>query len=190
MVTFCVDLQQAGNLHSCTQEDRVKHLFPRVLWKLPSLGQSAHQIGEAKHLVEISLEPVPGSNLAIFLFFEKPLQVELADGSGGSVKASAHLDLLAHHLNQFRRNVESLRLAVNQHGDLILRMQTFAVGTMTAGPAAGARAFDKRAGQHFAESIEAADEFAAQSQVGFARCFQMTLPSLDPRAFSCHWEKC
>src|SRR5258707_11220024 len=38
----------------------VKHLFPRVLWKLPSLGESTHQIGEAKHLVEISLEPVPG----------------------------------------------------------------------------------------------------------------------------------
>src|SRR5271169_501457 len=60
MVTFCLHLQQAGNLHSRTQEDGVKHLFPRVLWKLPSLGQSAHQIGEAKHLVEISLEPVPG----------------------------------------------------------------------------------------------------------------------------------
>src|SRR5256885_14483567 len=59
MVTFCLHLQQAGNLHSRTQEDGVKHLFPGVLWKLPSLGQSAHQIGEAKHLVEISLEPVP-----------------------------------------------------------------------------------------------------------------------------------
>src|SRR5438552_7438432 len=109
-----------------------------------------------------------GSNLAIFLFFEKPLQVDLADGSGGSIKASAHVDLLAHQVNQFRRNVESFRLAVNQHGDLILRMQAFAVGTMTVGPAAGASAFDKRAGQHFAESTEAADEFAAQFQVGFA----------------------
>src|SRR5205807_10671904 len=109
-----------------------------------------------------------GSNLAIFLFFEKPLQVDTADGSGGSIKASAHVDLLAHQVNQFRRNVESFRLAVNQHGDLILRMQAFAVGTMTVGPAAGASAFDKRAGQHFAESTEAADEFAAQFQVGFA----------------------
>src|SRR6266403_2196072 len=60
MVTFCLHLKQAGNLHSRTQEDGVKHLFPRVLGKLPSLGQSAHQSGEAKHLVEISLEPVPG----------------------------------------------------------------------------------------------------------------------------------
>src|SRR5437667_12881069 len=59
MVTFCLHLQQAGNLHSRTQEDGVKHLFPRVLWKLPCLGKSAHQIGEAKHLVEIRLEPVP-----------------------------------------------------------------------------------------------------------------------------------
>src|SRR5205823_14535257 len=47
-----------------------------------------------------------GSNLAIFLFFEKPLQVDFADGSGGGIKASAHLDLLAHQVNQFRRNVE------------------------------------------------------------------------------------
>jgi hypothetical protein len=38
---------------------------------------------------------------------------------------------------------------------------------MTAGAAAGALAFDKRAGQHFAESPEAADELAAQFQVGF-----------------------
>src|SRR5260370_8137020 len=60
MVTFCLDLKQAGNLHSRTQEDSVKHLFPSVLRKLPSLGQSAHQIGEAKHLIEISLEPEPG----------------------------------------------------------------------------------------------------------------------------------
>jgi hypothetical protein len=46
---------------------------------------------------------------------------------------------------------------------------------MTAGLAAGASAFDKRTGQHFAESAEAADEFAAQFQVGFAGRFHMTL---------------
>src|SRR5260370_31226546 len=60
MVTLGLDLQQAGNLHRRAQEDGVKHLFPGVLGKLPPLGQSAHQIGEAKHLVEISLEPVWG----------------------------------------------------------------------------------------------------------------------------------
>src|SRR5258707_7553662 len=116
-----------------------------------------------------------GSNLAIFLFFEKPLQVDLADGGGSSSKASAHGDLLAHLLHQLRRNVESFRLAINQHGDLILGVQAFAVGAMTAGLAAGASAFDKRARQHFAESTEAADEFAAQFQVGFAGRFHMTL---------------
>jgi hypothetical protein len=36
-------------------------------------------------------------------------------------------------------------------------------------------AFDKRAGQHFAEQTEAADEFAAQFQVGLSGCFHMTL---------------
>src|SRR5271157_1991422 len=60
MMTLGLDLQQAGNLHCGTQEDGVKHLFPRVLRKLPSLGQSAHQIREANHLVEIRLEPVSG----------------------------------------------------------------------------------------------------------------------------------
>jgi hypothetical protein len=48
-----------------------------------------------------------------------------------------------------------------------LGVQAFAVRTMTTGSAAGALAFDKRAGQHFAESPEAADELAAQFQVGF-----------------------
>src|SRR5580693_718935 len=60
MVTLGLDLKQARNLHRGTQENGVKHLFPRVLGKLPPLGQSAYQIGEAKHLVEIGLEPVPG----------------------------------------------------------------------------------------------------------------------------------
>jgi hypothetical protein len=59
MVALGLDLQQAGNLHRRTQKDRVQHFFPGMLGKLPSLGQSAHQIREAKHLVEISLEPVP-----------------------------------------------------------------------------------------------------------------------------------
>src|SRR5690242_21475389 len=58
MVTLGFDLKQAGNLHCGTQEDGVKHLFPRVLGKLPSLGQSADQSREAKHLIEISFEPV------------------------------------------------------------------------------------------------------------------------------------
>ena len=39
--------------------------------------------------------------------------------------------------------------------------QLFTVGAMTVGLAAGTFAFDKRAGQHFAESSEAADELAA-----------------------------
>jgi hypothetical protein len=45
---------------------------------------------------------------------------------------------------------------------LILQVQAFAVGAMTGGLATGPLAFDKRAGQHFAEQTEAADEFSAQ----------------------------
>jgi len=108
-----------------------------------------------------------GSNLAVFLFFEKALQVDPADRRGGGIKAAAHLDLFPHLLHQFSGNVERFRLAVNQHGDLILGVQAFAVGAMTAGLAAGALALDKRAGQHFAQSPQAADEFAAQFQAGF-----------------------
>ena len=43
------------------------------------------------------------------------------------------------------------------------------------GPAAGALAFDKGAGQHFAERTEAADEFAAQFQVGVGGSLHLTL---------------
>ncbi len=42
---------------------------------------------------------------------------------------------------------------------------------MTGGLATGPLAFDKRAGQHFAEQTKAADEFAAQFQVRFAGWF-------------------
>ena len=96
LATLGLDLKQAGNLHGGAQEDGVKHLLPGVLWKLAALGQSAHQIRKAKHLVEISLEPVPGQDLPLFLFFEEPLQVDAADGGGGGIKAAAHLDFLAH----------------------------------------------------------------------------------------------
>ncbi|MGA7924430.1 MAG: hypothetical protein WCA20_00365 [Candidatus Sulfotelmatobacter sp.] len=90
------------------------------------------------------------------------MEVDAADGRGGGIKAMAHVDFLAHLLHEF---LERFGLAVNQYGGLILRVQVFAVGAMTGGFAAGTLAFDKRAGQHFAESPEAADEFAAQFQV-------------------------
>jgi hypothetical protein len=56
-----------------------------------------------------------------------------------------------------------------------MHVQAFAVGTMTGGLATGPLAFDKRAGQHFAEQTEAADEFAAQFQIRFAGWFHMTV---------------
>src|SRR6266851_7874405 len=123
-----------------------------------------------------------GSSLAVFLFFEKPLQVDAADGSGGGIKASAHLDFFAHLLSQFSRNVESFRLAVHEHGDLVLRVKALAVGATTVGPAASAFAFDKRAGQHFAERTEAADEFTAEFQVGIAWRPHMTLIIVSERS--------
>jgi hypothetical protein len=46
---------------------------------------------------------------------------------------------------------------------------------MTVGPATGAEAFDKGAGQHFAQSPEAAHKLAAQLQIGFRGWFHMTL---------------
>src|SRR6267143_5519170 len=81
--------------------------------------------------------------LASFLFFEKPLQVETADGRGGRVKTSAHLNFLLYLLSQFGRNVESFRLAIDQYGNLELGMKVLAVGAMTVGLAAGAFTFDK-----------------------------------------------
>src|SRR2546429_7940859 len=86
MVTFCLDLQQAGNLHRRAQEDGVKHLFPRVLWKLPSLGQRAHQIGEAKHLVEISLEAVPCQTWRSFFSLRNRFRLTLQMVAAGTLK--------------------------------------------------------------------------------------------------------
>src|SRR5580692_1093076 len=56
--TLSLHLQKTGNLHGGTEEDRVEHLLPRMLRKLPPLGQGVHQIRKAKHLIEISLESV------------------------------------------------------------------------------------------------------------------------------------
>src|SRR6266700_2524400 len=143
IATLGLDLKQAGDLHGGPQEDGVKHLFPWVLWRLPALGQSVHQGGEAKYFIEISLQAVPGHPLAGFLFFEKALQVETADGRGGGIKTSAHLNFLPYLFSQLGWNVESLRLAVDQYGNLELGMKALTVGAMTVGLAAGAFTFDK-----------------------------------------------
>src|SRR5258708_30033176 len=116
-----------------------------------------------------------GSSLALFLFLEEPFQVDAADGGGSGIKALAHLDFLAHLLSQVSGDVEGLRFSADQHGNLELGMKAFSVSAMAVGTTTGAFAFDKRAGQHFAERAEAADEFAAQFQVGFAGRFHMTL---------------
>jgi hypothetical protein len=50
---------------------------------------------------------------------------------------------LADLLDHFGRDVEDLRLAFDEHGDLILHVQALTVGAMTAGAAAGALTFDK-----------------------------------------------
>src|SRR5260370_607301 len=83
------------------------------------------------------------SSLTILLFFEKPLQVEAADGSGGGIKAAAHLNFLSHLRDQLGRNVESFRLAIDQYGNLELGMKVLPVGAMAVRPTAGAFAFDK-----------------------------------------------
>src|SRR5438067_5494373 len=118
---------------------------------------------------------VPGHPLAGFVLFKKPLQIETADGGGGGIKTSAHLNFLAYLFRQLGWNVESFRLAIDEYGDLELGMQVLAVGAMTVGVAAGAFALDKGAWQHFAERTKAADESAAQFQVRIGRQFHMTL---------------
>src|SRR5437016_11983208 len=175
IATLGLDLKQAGNLHGGPQEDGVKHLLPWVLRKLPALGQSVHQGGEAKYFIEISLQAVPGHPLAGFLFFKKPLQIETAYGRGGGVKTPAHVNFLSYLFRQLGWNVESFGLAIDEYGDLELGMQVLAVGATTVGVAAGALAFDKGAGQHFAKRTKAADEFAAEFQAGIGGRFHMTL---------------
>ena len=175
LATLGLDLKQAGNLHGGTQEDGIKHLLPGVLWKLSALRQGSHQIRKAKHLVEISLEPVPGqawrSSFSLRNRFRLTPQMVAA--------AASKRRRISIFWRTFSANsagmLKSLGLSVDQHGDLKLRVKALSVSAMAVGPATGAFAFDKRAGQHFAERAEAADEFAAQFQVGFAGHFHMTL---------------
>jgi hypothetical protein len=174
--TLSLHLQQTGNLHGGTEKDRVEHLLPGMLRKLPPLGAGSSLNQKSQTPYRDKPRIGAGSSGALFLlFFEKPLQVDAADGCGGGIEAVAHLDLFAHPLNQFGRDVESLRLAVNQNRDLVLGVETLAVGAMTRGATAGAFAFDKRARQHFAEITETADESAAQFQVGVGGLFKLTV---------------
>src|SRR6266516_722996 len=113
--------------------------------------------------------------LAGFLFFEKPLQVEAADGRGGGIKTPAHLNFLSYLLRQLGWNIESFRLAIDQYRNLKLGMKVLAVGAMTVGLSASSFAIDKGARQHFTERTETANEFAAEFQVGVGGLFHMTL---------------
>ncbi|MGA2769289.1 MAG: hypothetical protein ABSG26_00595 [Bryobacteraceae bacterium] len=54
-----------------------------------------------------------------------------------------HLDVLAHWLDQLGRDVERLRLAIDQDRNLILQVKLLAVGAMAVGATAGAFAFYK-----------------------------------------------
>jgi hypothetical protein len=60
-------------------------------------------------------------------------------------------------------------------------MKVLAVGATAVGLAARTLAFGKGAGQHFAERTEAADEFAAQFEVGIGGRVQLTLISMSEK---------
>ena len=104
--------------------------------------------------------------LGLFLLFEESAQIDAADSGSGGIKTVAHLDLLAHLGDELGRDVEDFRLTIDEHGDLKLGVQAFAVGAMAIGPAASALPFDKGARQHVAEGAEAADEPAAGLELG------------------------
>jgi hypothetical protein len=163
------DLQQTGYLHGRPQEDRIKHLFPGMPRRVAAFRQRADLARKIKHLVEISLELVSGQALLAFLAFEESPQIDTADGGSGGIKTIAHGDLLAYLLDEFGRHIEGFVLALDEDGDLILRVQVLAIGAVAGGLAAGALAFDKGAGQHIAQRTKAANEPAAQFEVGIAR---------------------
>src|ERR1700682_627354 len=129
-------------------------------------GPRAERLPNQKSQTPCRDKPRTGtdSSPTVLFFFEKLLQVETADGRSGGIEAPAHLNLLSHLRSQLGGNVESFRLAVNQHRGLILRVKALAVGAMAVGATAGALALDKGAGQHFAQRAEAADEPAAEFQ--------------------------
>jgi hypothetical protein len=66
------------------------------------------------------------------------------------------------------RDVVGFQLPLREHRELILTMELLAVGTAAAGIATGALALDKRTGEHFAQSAQAADEATAQLQFRIA----------------------
>lgn len=103
-----------------------------------------------------------------FFFFQKTAQIDLANGGCRRFKPLAQGDLLADLVDHAFRYVEGLRLAVDQHGNLVLGMQGFAVGAVAVRSPAGAFILHKRAGQHFAESSETSDELTARLQIGIA----------------------
>ena len=116
--------------------------------------EAALPAGAADYTLNIAVKPVElGPNrpskrcldirLAGFLFFEEALQVETANGRGGGIETLTHFNFLSHLLSQVGRNVESLRLAVDEYGNLELGMKVLAVGATAVGPTTRAFAFDK-----------------------------------------------
>ena len=53
------DLQQTGNLHGRSQEDRMEHLLPSMPGRLATFRERVHELGKVEHLVEVNLESVP-----------------------------------------------------------------------------------------------------------------------------------
>jgi hypothetical protein len=97
--------------------------------------------------------------------------MEAADGGSGGIQAMAHFHLLAHLGDQLGREVAGSGLALDEHGNLKLRVPILAARAMAVGPTTGAPALDERAREHAAEGTEAADEQAASFEISFARHF-------------------
>jgi hypothetical protein len=86
----------------------------------------------------------------VLLLFEESPQIDTADGGSGGIKTIAHSDLFANLIDQCGRHVEGSGFAIDQDGNLKLRMKIPAIGAMAVGAAAGAFALDEGARQHVA----------------------------------------
>jgi len=137
-----------------------------MIGTVPAFGHARYLRGPMEDLVQVGFKAVAAQYLRPLLAAEKAAQVEVGNLGGGLLEAFAQLDLGAHLVGQLSRDMKGLGFAFDQDRKEELRVQLLARGATAGRFATLAGAHHKGAGEHLAQSAQAADQAAAESKFG------------------------
>ena len=102
---LCLDTVNGSELAGRSEKHGIEHLFPWMQWILPPFHHVLDQIGPVKEFIEMGFEQMAPHRLQKLLAAEKAAQIDIGNLGGGFVEALAQLDVVAHLVGHYGRNV-------------------------------------------------------------------------------------